>query len=104
MLFVSCSPSSHLGKTSVEKPAMTETDPAKWQRYYEDQLDAYKGTVFAPASGYPNAAFEGYKMATLTWDGKVSKAVTGTTLLCAGGGLFIGLLVYLIGTSNSANP
>ena len=81
MLLVSCSPSSHVGKTSIDKPAMSETDPAKWQKYYEDPLDTYKSNVFAPASGYPEAANVGYLRAKDDGDGKISKAGTNTAIL-----------------------
>jgi|ERR1017187_7916404 hypothetical protein len=96
MLIVSCSPSSHLGKTSIDKPAMTENDPAKWQSYYADQLDAYKGNVFAPASGYPEAASQGYLRAKSNWDGKVSKAATNSVLVEIGITLVATFLIFAV--------
>ena len=97
MLFVSCSPSLHFGKTSVEKPLMTETDASKWQRYYEDQLDAYGGNATAPEANYPEASKEGFKMAKTNWDEKVKKAKTNTALTwigSVGAGVLLTLIIY----------
>ena len=86
ILMASCSASMHLGKATVLKPDMKETDQQKWFIYYQDQLDAYGGNAIAPpgeilesegyqptAGTYNQAAIDGYQQARLDWAVKVRK-------------------------------
>ena len=94
MLLASCSPSTHLGKTTYDKPSMSETDVSKWYSYYDDQLDAYRANVVPPLNGYPDAAQEGYKKARLHWEDKQKNARTNSYVL--GLGLSIGFLLLTL--------
>jgi hypothetical protein len=64
--------SKHPGTTSVQKPAITESDEGKWFSYYQDQFDCYEGQVSLPSE--PEEAKKGYFLAKKEWDEAVRNA------------------------------
>ncbi len=73
-LLTSCTASSHLGTTTIERPSSDETREQAWFSYYQDQFDGTGGNVAAPGENDPAAAHRAYQKALDEWNLKTEDA------------------------------
>jgi len=103
MLCAGClSVSRHRGITTVPQPTSTEQDVGKWFAFYEDQFDAYEGTVIPPSSSASDAQKQGYQRAASDWQRRLTDKTWKQGFIWAGiavgASLLLGLLAAGVST------
>lgn len=93
LVLTSCTASQHAGIVTINQPAASETDEAKWFAYYEDQLDGYGGDIEQPGPDAPEPARRGYERARNDWESRDGNAKLRTFLMCVPVGVVLGVLI-----------
>jgi len=96
LFFTSCSASNHAGVTYVDEPQLDVVDEQTWFTYYQDQFDAFEGSVLSPPENYPMVARQAYQRASVEWNDKVSSAKTNTMLIWIGTLILVPTTIMLI--------
>lgn len=92
--------SRHRGIATVPQPTTTEQDAGRWYAFYEDQFDAFEGTVLPPSDSANDAQKQGYQRAASDWQRRVVSKAWKQSFIWAGLAVGVSLLtIVLVGAS-----